>query len=105
MAREKHQIYTLVVQLGRKDGDGLPKNATGAAMICYASGVDEAEAVRETVQVLKVAELAPLDVESYGTADDRRKNGPEVEADELELMEKARADNAVVVAQVTPFFD
>lgn len=105
MAREKHQVYTLVVQLGRKEGDGLPDKATGAAMICYASGVDEAEAVRETVQVLKVAELAPLDVESYGTAEERRKAGPDIEADELDLMEKARAENAVIVAQVTPFFD
>lgn len=105
MGRETHDIYTLVVTLGRKEGDGLPKGATGAAMICYASGVDEAEAVRETVQVLKVAELAPLDVESYGTLSDRRAEGQEIGEDEIALMEQARADNAVIVAQVTPFFD
>ena len=44
MAREKkpQQVYTLVVELGRKAGDGLPDKSTGAALICYASGVDEA---------------------------------------------------------------
>ena len=48
----RQQVYTLVVQIGRKDGDGLPKDATGAALMCYASGIDEAEAVRETVAIL-----------------------------------------------------
>ena len=105
MARREHSIYTLLVTLGRKDGDGLPEKATGAAMICYASGVDEAEAVRETVQVLKVAEVAPLEVESYGTLEERKAAGQEIGDEEVELMEKARADNAVIVAQVTPFFD
>ena len=47
------QVYTLLVQIGRKDGDGLPDGATGAALMCFASGVDEAEAVRETVATLK----------------------------------------------------
>jgi len=42
------QVYTLVVEVGRKEGDGLPAGATGAALMVYASGVDEAEAVRET---------------------------------------------------------
>ena len=39
------QVYTLLVEVGRKQGDGLPEEATGAALMCYASGVDEAEAV------------------------------------------------------------
>ena len=44
--KQPHDVYTLLVQLGRKPGDGLPAKATGAAMLCYASGIDEAEAVR-----------------------------------------------------------
>ena len=44
--KRQQQVYTLVVQIGRKDGDGLPDGATGAALMCFASGVDEAEAVR-----------------------------------------------------------
>ncbi len=48
--------------MGRKTGDGLPPKATGAALMIYASGVDEAEAVRETVAILKQADMAPLDV-------------------------------------------
>lgn len=105
MARADHRIYTLLVTLGRRDGDGLPEKATGAAMICYASGNDEAEAVRETVQVLKVAELAPLEVESYGSLEDRLSEDQDIGTDEIKLMKQAKADNAVVVAQVTPFFD
>jgi len=103
--KRAQQVFTLVVEVGRKTGDGLPKGATGAALMLYASGVDEAEAVREAVAVLKVADLAVLDVQGYGTAEDRRANGPEIEPDEEELMARALAENAVIVAQVTPFFD
>lgn len=101
----RQQVYTLLVQIGRKDGDGLPDNATGAALICFASGVDEAEAVRETVAILKQADTNPLDVTGYGTLAEREADGQEIEEDERELMQRALAENAVIVAQVTPFFD
>ena len=103
--RMPSEVYTLVVQIGRKQGDGLPKDATGAALMCYASGVDEAEAVRETVAILKQADTAPLDVTGYGTLADREAAGQDISDEERELMERARAENAVIVAQVTPFFD
>ncbi|MBB4021426.1 MAG: hypothetical protein CL814_08115 [Confluentimicrobium sp.] len=103
--KRPQQVYTLVVQLGRKEGDGLPKGATGAALMCFASGVDEAEAVRETVAVLKQADLAPLDVTGYGTAEERRAQGHTLDPDEEALMARALAENAVIVAQMTPFFD
>ncbi len=103
--RRPQQVYTLVVEVGRKTGDGLPKGATGAALMVYASGVDEDEAVRETVAILKQADMAPLDVTGYGTAEERLAQGQEIEADERELMDRALAENAVIVAQVTPFFD
>ena len=54
--KSRQQVFTLLVQVGRKHGDGLPDKATGAALMCFASGVDEAEAVRETVAILKQAE-------------------------------------------------
>jgi len=98
-------VFTLLVQLGRKAGDGLPEGATGAALVAYASGRDEAEAVRETVAVLKTADLAPLDVTSYGTLDERRAQGHEIEGEELDLMKRALDENAVIVAQVTPDYD
>ncbi|WP_071675846.1 hypothetical protein [Nioella nitratireducens] len=106
MAKEKkqQQVYTLVVEVGRKSGDGLPKGATGAALMIYASGVDEAEAVRETVAILKQADMAPLDVQGYGTLDERRAMGHEVGDDEIGLMQRAAAENSVIVAQMTPFF-
>jgi hypothetical protein len=106
MAKEKkqQQVYTLVVQVGRKAGDGLPKGATGAALMLYASGVDEAEAVRESVAILKQADMAPLDVQGYGTLDERQAAGHEIGDDELTLMARAADENAVIVAQMTPFF-
>lgn len=101
----RQQVYTLLVQIGRKDGDGLPDGATGAALMCFASGVDEAEAVRETVAILKQADTAPLDVTGYGTLAEREAEGHEIGDDERDLMQRALAENAVIVAQMTPFFD
>lgn len=103
--KRAQQVYTLVVEVGRKAGDGLPDKATGGALMIYASGVDEAEAVRETVAILKEADLAPLDVSGYGTLDDRLKAGDEIDAEERALMQRALDENSVVVAQMTPFFD
>ena len=99
------QVYTLLVEVGRCAGDGLPEGCTGAGLVCYASGVTEAEAVRETVAILKEADLAPLEVQGLGTLAERRKAGEEIGADEVELMDRALAENSVVVAQMTPFYD
>ena len=101
----KQQVYTLLVEVGRKDGDGLPDEATGAALMIYASGVDEAEAVRESVAILKQADMAPLDVSGYGTLEEREAEGHDIAEDERALMQRALDENAVIVAQVTPFFE
>lgn len=101
----RQQVYTLLVQVGRKDGDGLPDGATGGALMIYASGVDEAEAVRETVAILKQADLAPLDVTGYGTLDERLEQGHDINGEERDLMARALEENSVIVAQMTPFFD
>ena len=98
-------VFTLLVEVGRKKGDGLPEGATGAALMCYASGKDQAEAVRETVAVLKQADLAPLDVTGYGTLEDRLAEGHEIGEEERTLMERARDENAVIIAQMEPFFE
>jgi hypothetical protein len=101
-----HQkVYTLLVQIGRKKGDGLPEGATGAALMCFASGIDEAEAVRETVAILKQADTAPLDVTGYGTLENREAEGHDISDEERKLMRRARDENAVIIAQMTPFFD
>lgn len=99
------ETYTLLVTLGRRAGDGLPEGATGGALMCYAAGRDEAEAVRETVAVLKAADMAPLDVSSYGTLAERLAEGHDVDPEERALMERAAAEDAVIVAQATPFYD
>jgi hypothetical protein len=101
----RQQVYTLLVQIGRKKADGLPENATGAALMCFASGIDEAEAVRETVAILKQADTAPLDVTGYGTLAERQAEGHEIDDEELALMQRALSENAVIIAQMTPFYD
>lgn len=100
----RQQVYTLVVQIGRKEGDGLPDKATGAGLVVFASGIDEAEAVRETVAVLKQADTAPLDVTGYGTLAEREAEGHEIGDDERALMRRALDENAVIIAQMEPFF-
>ena len=91
--------------MGRKEGDGLPEGATGAALVCYAAGHDQDEAVRETVAILKQADLAPLEVQAYGTLEERLAEGHEVPDEERALMDRALEENSVVVAQFEPFFD
>ena len=102
---KRQQVFTLLVEVGRNPGDGLPKDATGAALMIYASGIDEPEAVRETVAILKQADMAPLDVSGYGTLDERLDEGHDIPDEERALMDRALAENAVIVAQMTPFFD
>lgn len=103
--KRPQQVYTLLVEVGRKQGDGLPEGSTGAALMIYAAGVDEAEAVRETVAILKQADLAPLDVSGYGSLEERLAEGHDIEPEERALMDRALAENAVIVAQMTPFTD
>ena len=105
MTNKKKSVYTLIVQVGRSKNDGLPAGSTGAGLLCYASGIDEPEAVRGTVAILKQADLAPLDVTGHGTVEDRLKDGEEIGEDELNLMERAENENSVIVAQMTPFFE
>ena len=101
----RQKVYTLLVEVGRAQDDGLPKDATGGALMCYASGVDEAEAVRETVAILKQADLAPLDVSGYGTLEERLAEGHDISDEEKTLMQRALDENSVIVAQMTPFYD
>lgn len=103
--KRPHHVFTLLVEVGRKAGDGLPDGATGAALMCYASGVDEEEAVRETVAVLKTADMAVLEVSGYGSLEEREAEGHDIEAEERALMERALAENAVIVAQTTVFHE
>ena len=105
MPSSKHQVFTLLVEVGRKEGDGLPEGSSGGALMLYSSGIDEAEAVREAVAVLKQADLAPLDVTGYGTLEERLNEGHDISQEERDLMTKALEENAVIVAQMTPFFE
>ena len=98
------QVYTLLVEVGRSAGDGLPEGSTGAGLVCYASGGTQDEAVRETIAVLKQADLAPLEVQAYGTLDERLAEGHEIPDEERALMTRALDENAVIVAQMEPFF-
>ncbi len=105
MTDEKVNVYTLTVEIGRREGDGLPDNATGAAMMCFCPARSEEEAVRETVAILKQGGLAPLDVSSYGTLEERLEDGHDINAEERAMMQRAIDENSVVVAMTSPFFD
>lgn len=98
------EVYTLVVELGRKPDDGLPDGATGAGLLCYAAGKDEAEAVRETVALLKQAGMSVLEVTGLGTLAEREAEGHDIPGEERALMARALAENAVIVAQMEPVF-
>lgn len=99
------KVWTLLVEVGRSEGDGLPDGATGAALLCYASGRTEKNAVDETVAVLRQADLSPLEVESLGTVEERQAAGEEIGEEDLALMRRALDENAVIVAQVETFDD
>ncbi|WJS83220.1 hypothetical protein [Paracoccus sp. TOH] len=98
------QVYTLLVEVGRAADDGLPEGASGAALVCYASGVTEEEAVRETVAILKQAGLAPIEVTGHGSIDERLAEGHEIPQEERALMDRALNENAVIVAQMEPLY-
>jgi hypothetical protein len=61
--------------------------------------------VRETVALLRAADMAPLEVTGHGSRGEREAAGEAIDPAEAALMDRALAENAVVVAQVTPFFD
>ena len=103
-SKKNRSIYTLEVNLGRSKEDGLPKKATGATLICYSTGVDEDEAVREAVATLRHANMAPLDVIGYGSIKERISNGYEIDPEEKQLMERALHENSVIVSDVMPIF-
>ena len=50
--KTEQQIFTLIAEVGRSKDDGLPAECSGAALMCYSCGIDEAEAVRETINIL-----------------------------------------------------
>ncbi len=99
------EVYRLMVQLGRAADDGLPECATGAALLCYAAARTEKQAVDETVAVLRQADLSPLEVEALGTAVEREAAGEEIGADDREIMQRALAENAVIVTNIEIFQD
>ena len=97
------EVYTLVVDVSRAEGDGLPGDCDGATMLCFASGTDEKNAVDETVKVLREAGLSPVEVQCCGIPSGRGAEGQQIPGDERGLMQRALDENAVVVAQVVPF--
>ena len=102
--RKQRAIFTLEVSLGRSKNDDLPRNSIGAALICYSTGIDEEEAVREAVATLKRSNMSPLNVVGYGSIEERLKNGHEIDLEENKIMLRALNENSVIVADVMPVF-
>ena len=101
----KKSVYTLLIEVGRCKEDGLPKNSTGAALMCYSSGINEEEAVREATVIVKKAGLAPLNVTGYGDLDERLSEGHDISEEERLLIKRALDENAVIISQTTAFYD
>ncbi|MEM9059041.1 MAG: hypothetical protein AAGD13_01145 [Pseudomonadota bacterium] len=99
------EVYTLLVQVGRSQDDGLPDGTTGAAILCFSAGRDEKNAVDETVSVLRQAGMSPLEVDVYGTRAEREADGEEISPEDAALMDRALAENAVIVTQIQTFDD
>ena len=49
--------------------------------------------------------MSPLSVTGYGTVEERIDEGHEIEEHEYELIKKAKNDNSVVIAEITPLFE
>lgn len=99
------QVWTLMVDLGRAAGDGLPEDCDGAALLCYCAAATERAAVDETVKVLREAGMSPLEVEVHGSLAEREAAGHEIPEEDRALMRRALDENAVIVAQALPFTD
>ncbi len=99
------RVFLLMVELGRRRGDGLPDDCDGAALLCFAAGRTERHAVDETVAVLRQADLAPLTVECHGSVAERAAAGQPLSEDDMVLARRALEENAVIVAQMVPFHD
>ena len=102
---KSEKVFTLWVQVGRAKGDGLPLTSSGAGILCFTAAQTEDEAVRETVRLLKKADMNPLDVTGYGTEEEREAGGEFLSDEERGLMAQARKENSVIIAQITPFFE
>ncbi len=72
--------------------------------MCYSCGIDEAEAVRETINILKLSKMAPLSVTGYGSVKERTDQGHDIDDKEYDLMEKAKKENYGCHLQITPFW-
>ncbi len=100
--KRPQQVYTPGwSEVGRKAGDGPAGRCHRRGADGLSSGVDEDEAVRETVAILKQADLNPLDVSGYGTLGERLAEGHDIPEEERALMARALgAENSVIVAQI-----
>ena len=102
---KSEDVFTLLVEVRRSKKDGLPGDCSGAGILCYTAARTEGEAVRETVRLLKQADMNPLDVTGYGTIDERESDGQFLSDKEKGLMAQAKEENSVIIAEITPCFE
>jgi hypothetical protein len=101
---ETREVYTLVIECGRRPGDYLPQRATGARLLCYVLGRDEDDAVSSAVAVVWDAGMAPLAFTNYGPLSERLAEGSVGEAERL-LIDRAEREDTVVIGELTPLFE
>ncbi len=93
----------LYQELARKLIDELAagKYAVGDRMPAERELSAEYDVSRPTVREAIIA----LEVQGLGTLEERLKAGDEIDEAEQALMQRALAENSVIVAEMTPFFD
>lgn len=98
------EVFTLLLQVSKTEGDDLPEDASGAGFVLFAPAQDEAEAVREAVKLFRAAGLHPLEVVNYGTLPEREAEGYEFSEEEQDLAREALREDAVVIVQKQVFY-
>ena len=87
---------------GDKDGDRIPGD--DEINVNFLEGDGDFRSA-EAIDLLKQADVAPLDVTGYGTLDERMAEGHDISDDERALIQRALDENSVIIAQMTPLFD
>ena len=90
ITKNKQIIFTLVAEVGRSKGDGSTQKMHLEPPLCVMRVASmKLKAVRETIAVLKISGMAPLNVSGYGSIKERIDEGHDIDDHEYDLMEKA----------------
>ena len=82
------EVFNLLVQVMRVKDDGLAPTSSAAKILCFTAAQTEEGTVRETVRLLKQANMNPFDVTGYVTTVERASYGKLLSDQEKGLVAK-----------------